>query len=205
MCFESANRLLGKLSSGTHSHCTTICRRYVEWRSLVQSELPQHPAAELIASWLEVPRKTDEQVAEKDVWETPAVQRSRSLYKGCTILSKIQVNGVHLESACYHRNLKAPNSYVLVKYRDEDLIGQILHFLFLPFECPDNATCAAVIKIFKVKESIELPAFSRRQWYLELETTFEDLLPVDSFRKVFFLETEKRIWAMPIPHFIDHT
>ena len=68
MSFESANRILNRCFTGTHSHCQVICRRYLEAQSL-SSALPENDVAlNLVREWCHQEKMFSSRNFCKDFW-----------------------------------------------------------------------------------------------------------------------------------------
>ena len=206
MCFESANRLLGKLCSGTHSQCTTICRRYLEWQFLREIDLDDDPVKQLTGQWLNKFKAREPQGCfERDVDENEHVRFARECYVGCKISSRMEVDGTYYDSSCYKRDLKAPNSFVTILKGGKHKLGQILYFVTMPEESQLPFQQYAAIAFFTILESISIPGLTDREWYLRVEKTDQqDLVPLENFEKLLHIQSNNKLWLLKVPKFIDH-
>ena len=116
MCFESANRLLVRLFTGTVSQCEVKSRRYLENQAPLEEEIENDVLSDVAASWSgQTSFPQSDRTFKQDVLETESVNAARVVYRESTIFSRALVGNMYFDSLCYRRNCRAPNGNVLLE------------------------------------------------------------------------------------------
>ena len=204
MAFESANRTLSQCFSGTHSHCSVICRRYIEAQELTSAMFEDDRAADVLQQWWKV-GKASERNFTKDVSPLAQIERCLEVHPNAHILSRSFVDGVYFDSVCYRRCPAGPNSYIRAEVGKDIIFGQINFFIIMGGDCYTSGWKFAQIKKLALKRVLTIPECPRSQYFFEVEFTGEDdMIEATSFEKMFFMMSQNKLYLACVPPFLDH-
>ena len=145
MCFESANRPLVQLFTGTVSQCEVICRRYLENQALLEEEIKNDVLSDVAASWSgQTSFLQSDRTFMQDVLETEYVNAARVIYRESTIFSRALGGNRYFDSLCYRRNCRALNGNVLFEKDGRWECGKIHYFMSLPILQLNTLLCRSI-------------------------------------------------------------
>ena len=153
MGFESANRTLANLFSGTRSHVDVICRRYLEKQRIMTIDLEDDSALGLARDWTGQ-NCVEESIKGNFLLQTPVVKQVKNLHPSSTILSRHIVDGVLFNSTSYARAPAGPNSYVAFERDDELCFGPIE--CFVVFGEDDFSSFSSTVAVIKKIEALSI-------------------------------------------------
>ena len=184
MSFESANRILSEVYSGSHHECEVICRRLLQKQRLldIHQTSEDNPYGRLVKQLL----RLDDSHANNFsnfMKETESLSYARFTYPNAIFLNRFKKNSLYFDSPTYSRapSSGACNSFVRYKREDTEFFGQILYFLSIPNESYHGKVLASVQEYKIVKEIGPVKGF----FYVLKKTDKEDLIDVDTVTKVF--------------------
>ena len=129
MSFESANRTLGEVFTGSHHECEVVCRRFLQRQRLLDLH---NKSEESVFGGLVRQLLGQENFNKSDfsafMLEMESLKMGRLLYPEATFLNRLLVNKIYFDSPAYSR---APfsgkcNSFVRYKRKNVEYFGQIL-------------------------------------------------------------------------------
>ena len=204
MAFESANRTLNQCFSGTHSHCSVICRRYIEAQELTSAVFEDDRAAELLQQWWKT-GKSSEKNFSRDVLPLAQIENCLEIHPGAQILSRSFVDGVYFDSVCYRRCPAGPNSFIRAEIGSDIIFGQIVFFIIMGDDSYTSGWKFAQIKKMAAKGVVTILDCPRSQFFFEVEFTGEeDMIEATSFEKMFFMTSRNKLYLASVPPFLDH-
>ena len=182
MSFESANRTLGEVCSGSSSECEIICRRILQRHKLSGIDICNEHLQPLFSK-LSGQRNCNPTNFTNELVETEAVIECRSQYPTSKIINRFLFDGVYLDSPAYTRS-KLGNCFVYFKTQsDQEIFGQIQCFLQIP-ESPYNNSIYAFILVFSVLQELG-PV--KKMFYRLQKTPLKNLQPVKNYKNSLFL------------------
>ena len=104
MSFESANRLMVKLLTGSTSEVDIICRRFLQKRNLTGELFTNETAHNFFHDWSGFEPKTNAMTFDKELLETNEVQIARNICPGSKIFNRHIIRGVYYDSVAYKRS-----------------------------------------------------------------------------------------------------
>ena len=201
MCFESANRLLVQLFTGTVGQTEVICRRYLENQALLEVDIEDDSISQIVTAWSGQSAEVGgNRTFKQDFLETEFVQAARIVHKNADIYSRVQIGSLYFNPACYRRNTKAPNGNLLFEKNGNWICGKILYFLGIP-DCDEKYVFLRLFKIFKY---IEGPDECNSLYFAASETCKTALVPMQKIVKLFCIQTSTETWCGKVPTFVDH-
>ena len=156
MSFESANRILSEVYSGTHHECDVICRRFLQKQRLLDlhQDRKQNQFSGLVKKLL---RRDDSHTTDFSTFmsETESLHFGRLTYPNAIFFNRFSKNNLYFDSPAYSR---APsscmcNSFVRYRKTDEECFGKILYFLSIPDE-PFDGKVQASVQEYEIVEEI---------------------------------------------------
>ena len=179
MSFESANRSLSEVFTGSTSECEVICRRLLHRHKLMQAGVDNNRLQRLFNQFSRSDNADSKTFAESMV-ETDAVKDARKQYKDATILNRQIFNGVYFDSLAFGRS-KHGNCYVYYVENGAEILGEIQYFLKNPGVPFFNEVQANVLAY----DVLEQLGPVKNVVYRTLRTTEENLVPVADLKKMF--------------------
>ena len=197
MCFESANRLLVQLFTGTVGRTEVICRRYFENQALLEVDI----VSQIVTAWCgQSAEVTGSGTFKQDVLETEFVQAARIAYKNADKNSRVQIGSLYSNSACYRWNTKAPNGNLPFEKNGNWIWGKSLYFLGIP-DCQEKY---ALLMLFKTFNYIEGPEVCKSLYFAASVTCKTALVPMQKIIKLFCIQTSTETWFGKVPTFFDY-
>ena len=179
MSFESANRALGDVFTGSNFECEIICRRILQRHRLGNVQI-HNPSLQSVFSHLLRIDTPDEESFSQATFETDAVKEARLQYSDATILNRQIFKGVYFDSAAYGHS-KQGNCFVMISENQKNTFGKIQYFVKIP-AAPFYNEVQACVLMYKVLEDV---GFVKGFFFRVQETSTENLVPIEFLKKVF--------------------
>ena len=151
MSFESANRTLGEVYTGSHTECEIICRRVLQRHKLLDVNLENQKIDSLYRK-ISARLQTNDQNYSEEFIETAVVQEARKMYNSAKFFNRIVFKSQYFDSPAYKRSTLG-NCYVYYMDNDQEVFGKIQYFVQIPGSSFLNKTLAKVLR-FTVIENI---------------------------------------------------
>ena len=205
MSFESANRILNRCFTGTHSHCQVICRRYLEAQSL-SSALPEDDMAlNLVREWCHQEKMLSSKNFCKDFLASVDSEYALELFPDATFLSRAEVGGIYFDSLSYRRCPSGPNSYIRYNKESGVSFGQILFFIIMPEDSFMGGSTFAQIWKIKVLKKMPVEGKPDTAFFFQIEIlASHDMIEATGFDKMFFISANGLDYLVSVPKFLDH-
>ena len=184
MSFESANRTLGEVFSGSTSECEVICRRILQRHKLSEIELKSETLKPLFFK-LSGKNQTNGKF-DREFVETDAVKDGRCQYPTAVFTNRHIKKSCYLDSAAYKRS-KLANCYVCFNVGEQDVFGKIQYFVRFPEKSYSEEVFANIATFIVIEEVGPVKGYI----YRVCQSTEEDLIPVEKVQKVFFFNNSK--------------
>ena len=110
MCFESANRTLGEVFSGSNTECEVICRRILQRHKLSDFDTNNGNLRSLFCK-LSGTTDNERSTFSDEFCETDAVKEGRQKYKSSRFINRVYFKNCYFDSPAYKRS-KLGNCYV---------------------------------------------------------------------------------------------
>ena len=185
MCFESANRTLGEVFSGSTSECEVICRRVLQRHKLSEVEIQSEKLKPLFVKISGKNQQTNENF-DREFVETDEVKDGRCQYPTANFTNRYMKKNCYLDSAAYKRS-KLANCYVCFNNGERDVFGKIQYFVRFPDKSYSEDVFANVATFIVIEEVGPVEGYI----YRVCQSSEEDLIPVEKFQKVFFFNNSK--------------
>ena len=187
MCFESANRLLVQLFTGTVGQTEVICRRYLENQALLEVDIEDDSISQIVTAWSGQSAEVNgNRTFKRDVLETDFVQAARIVYKNADIYSRVQFGSLYFDSACYRRNSKAHSGIFFSKRMEIGFVAKFCTFLvyltarksMLSSGCSKHSNISKVRKSGRVCISLLLKRAKQLSYLCRKQSNFFAFKPV---------------------------
>ena len=178
MSFESANRTLSDLFTGSHSEIEIICRRVLRRHKLARLEIKTLQLKKVFDKFSPIP-VIDGVGFSDEMIETDDVKLGRSRYPGATFFNRQRFKNTYFDSPSYKRS-KLGNCFVLISGKVEKF-GRILYFFQMEGAPFFNAVHANV----QLCEVVEQIGSVKGYFYRVEETNCEAFVPLELLKKFF--------------------
>ena len=185
MSFESANRTLGEVFSGSTSECEVICRRVLQRHKLSEPDFQSEKLKPLFFKLSGKNQQTNENF-DREFVETDEVKDGRCQYPTAIFTNRYMKKECYLDSAAYKRS-KFANCYVCFQNGDQDVFGKIQYFVRFPDKSYSKEVFVNVATFNVIEEVGPVKGYI----YRVCQSTEEDLIPVEKVQKVFFFNNSK--------------
>ena len=180
MSFESANRSLGDLYSGSHSECEVICRRILQRHKLANAEMSNSKLDNVYRNLSGVQNASHVNFNEEFV-ETEALLLGKLQYPTAQFFNRQIVKNVYFDSSSYKRS-KLGNCFACFFIDNQEMFRQIQYFIQFSGP-PFGDEILANVRIYSVVERLgPVEGF----FYRVSSTLRERLVSLESLKKVFF-------------------
>ena len=201
MSFESQNRQLANLFTGTHSHCRIICRRYIQQRLLLSYNVEDDHLTSLLSDWLSVETRPSISQITGNIVHTDLLGYGKLLYPDAIFMSRSIVDGVLFDSTSYSRNKRGPNSFICYTDGHQKKYGQIQYFVIMGEKSlASGIKYACITKIEIISPVGPVP----RYYFTAEKTESTDLIKAADWEKMLCIETENNTYLFELCKFFDH-
>ena len=121
--FESANRTLGEVYTGSHTECEIICRRFLQRHKLLDVNLENQKLDSLYRK-ISARLQTNNQNYSEEFIEIAVVQEARKMYNSAKFFNRIVFKSKYFDSPAYKRSTLG-NCYVYYMDNDQEVFGKI--------------------------------------------------------------------------------
>ena len=122
MSFESANRILGEVFTGSHHECEVVCRRFLQRQCLLDLH---NSSEESVFGGLVRQLLGQENFNKSDfsafMLETESLKMGRLLYPEATFLNRLLVNKIYFDSPAYSRAPFSGKCNSFVRYKRKNV------------------------------------------------------------------------------------
>ena len=135
MSFESANRILSQVFTGSHHELEVICRRFLQLQRFHDLSIENEQISDLWNQLLGT-EVLEREHLDHAMRETDSLLEGRACYPNASFFNRQYFGNVYFDSPSFSR---APmsgdcNSFVAFSLNSEKAFGQIMYFVSIPGE-----------------------------------------------------------------------
>ena len=182
MSFESANRILSQVFTGSHHELEVICRRFLQLQRFHDLSIENEQISDLWNQLLGT-EVLEREHLDHAMRETDSLLEGRACYPNASFFNRQYFGNVYFDSPSFSR---APmsgdcNSFVAFSLNSEKAFGQIMYFVSIPGE-PYHGKVKAVIQKYQIIEELG----TVKGYLFRVRSTTEEVFAnLETLRKVF--------------------